>query len=54
MCEATQTYRDICVLNQGCVENEYALAICVLKGEWFVSVCVCVYMKAYCIYVCVC
>lgn len=52
VCETTQMYQDICVLNQGCVENEYALAICVLRGEWFV--CVCLYESLLYICVCVC
>lgn len=31
-------YWDVCVVRQGCVENEGAVAVCMLRGECFVRV----------------
>lgn len=31
-------YCDVCVVRQGCVENEGAVAVCMLRGECFVRV----------------
>ena len=41
-------------MSQGCVENECALAVCMLRGECFVCVCVCVYLYETALYLCVC